>query len=178
MEHVIKRIFLAMLLSMATLTTASATVINSLSGVVVNGTEYNAYFHAGKSYNDIWGGASSLLNRDPMFLNDRKSARRAVFRIAYLMDSKDQTEPGTDRMIVPFSLSGTSVYGFVDTDPSAGDIFTIGSTNVYSREGPFNHPYVSFELAQVPVPAALYLFISGLAGLGLIAKNRKLGPID
>lgn len=70
------------------------------------------------------------------------------------------------------------------TQPSSGQVFTFNSVNTrymhiealsLSIEGPLNAGIgeVAFRSSAVPIPAAVWLFGSGLLGLSAIARRKK-----
>ena len=73
------------------------------------------------------------------------------------------------------SASGSGIEGFATIDLSgiaSAYRYLIATIPGGSGDG-FRVKYISAEISDVPVPAALPLLLSGLAGLGFASRRRK-----
>ena len=69
--------------------------------------------------------------------------------------------------------SGIPVLNIVNADGSGVDMDSDGTLGTTMLEGPFAGSPVGFAGAVVPVPAAVWLFGSGLIGLVGVARRRR-----
>ena len=172
-------------------TSVHAAVINPILGLNIGGTLYNVTFHdsAGASFNALWdadddgvfGGGSSLFSTAPTFWGDEAGAQAATSAIITALGTSDASTAGSDSFLIPYQTrGGGTITDGVDTidiyfdaiatlnqeasATSAVDDFVSSNYNV--------SPYASFTV--VPVPAAAWLFGSGLIGLIGIARRKKV----
>ena len=181
--------------------TSHAALVNSILGLDIDGTLYDVTIHtnAGDSFQGLWdadndgawGGGTSVFTEAPLFWGDAAGASLASIAIIGALGSADWVDSfGTqnyDRALVPWGAfdcalggqpipltSGTECIG------SRGDArveLTIDNDVMLSiisedmaRE---DFRYASFTVSAVPVPAAVWLFGSGLLGLVGIARRKK-----
>jgi hypothetical protein len=172
--------------------TAHAALVNQLLGLNIDGTLYNVTFHTGSgdSFNALWdanndgafGGGGSVFSSAPTFWGDQTGAQAAAAAIIAALGTTDTTvagSPGSDSFYVPFGTVGPPLSSFTDsinvyTDTNTNTpTFSDSLSNVVTSDifDPTQfYPYASFEV--VPVPAALWLFGSGLLGLIRVARRK------
>lgn len=164
---------------------ASAALVTTIDDLYIDGMFYDVVFHTGSgdSFTGLWdsdqngtfGDDVSMFNAEPTFWWNENGAHQAAIAIAAYLGTTDTTTIfGDDGFIVPFGYIGgsaTFVNGWFDLqDPGLDLQYGTGwSTSVYD----INYPYASFTASTVPVPAAMWLFGSGLLGLMGIARHRK-----
>lgn len=189
MTH-LKKITLACALNLAVFAPASnAALVTNINGLLIDGTLYDVTFHSngggqtGVSFNGLWdgddnqmfGSDSSTFDTMPTFFGDEAGANLAAIAIAAALGGVNTTSNNSDRFAVPFMFasitSGTVVRSRIDgnTD-SMTDTITEGAIAVGT--GPARAPFVSFTPTVVPVPAAVWLFGSGLIGLIGLARRK------
>ena len=164
-------------------TRVDAALITNLYNLDINGINYDATFHTGPgdSFNALWdadddgvfGGGSSAFTNAPTFWGDISGARDAASAIAIALGTTDVTTNGTDGFLIPYDHpSGSDIIRvWYDTQATPGiDVLARGERVdglVYGTD-----PYVSFSISSVPVPAAVWLFGSGLLGLIGFARRK------
>lgn len=96
---------------------------------------------------------------------------RLVSVTFYCFDTDDDADVYVDGvMVANDSASNPYMFGNV-----IANSFTIGADggSIFSLDGYDNFYVKRFTVATVPVPAAGFLLLGGLAGLGLVRKRRK-----
>lgn len=180
----------AALVSIAT--ASHGAVISQISGLYIGGTvddTYDVTFHTDKSFNNLWdddddgtfGGGSSVFPSAPTFWGDTNGGYDAAVAIIAHLDATGDTTVGTGtNFLVPYSTtSGDTLYSGIDfitsydynTDTYGGPAPALQQTLDYEIFATV--PYVSFTPTAVPVPAAVWLFGSGLIGLVGMARRKK-----
>ena len=172
-------------------TSVNAALITNLSNLDINGTNYDVTFHtgAGDSFNALWdanddgifGGGGSTFATAPMFWGSSTEAGDAAIAILNALGSVDWTTTSmSDGFVIPYnvyqgdgltpgsdSISNTyDVYTALEDDERAWGS-TLTDTTVWS-----NRPIASFSVTTVPIPAAVWLFGSGLLGLIGVARRK------
>lgn len=159
---------------------AKAALVSQIEGLDIAGTLYNVTFHTNSSFNALWdadgdlifGNDASQFNAAPLFWNDSTGALAATNAIVdYLGTTQSTVGLGSDTFHVPFEQVGIAVR--VGQDSFSALTEDTPSTRLVVRDIEFAfYPYVSFEVAAVPVPAAAWLFASGLFGLIGVARRK------
>ena len=181
--------------------TAQAAVINPISGLNIGGTLYNVTFHdqPGATFNALWdlndngvfGDDGSLFSTAPTFWGNEPGAIIAATAIMQSLGDAHATSSKTgaarDGFLIPWGIS-------IDNFDCAAVINSTGPQYVCAAadatallvdtiiSGPTGRldydtflvgffPYASFLSTSVPIPAAVWLFGSGL--LGLIGISRR-----
>ena len=169
----------------------NAALITNLSNLDINGTNYDVTFHtgAGDSFNALWdadddgvfGGGASVFAAAPTFWGDSASAEAAGAAIMLALGSADWTNAtGGDGFIVPYyTFTGTGITDQLDSmkawyeteeiDLVTDSLFPAVMGDRFNFEA---IPYTSFSVSAVPVPAAVWLFGSGLLGLIGVARRK------
>ena len=168
-----------------------AAVVNPILGLNIGGTLYNVTFHdsAGASFNALWdadddgvfGGGSSLFNTAPTFWGDATGAQAATSAIITALGISDASTGSSDSFFIPYQTrsAGGQITASVDTIDVYFDIFDslmddLSATTAVDDFVSSNYdvrPYTSFTV--VPVPAAVWLFGTGLIGLIGVARRKK-----
>jgi hypothetical protein len=169
--------------------TSQAAVINPINNLNIDGTLYNVTFHTGVSFNALWdgnddgvfGGGGSVFSSEPTFWNDSTGAASVTDAIMLYLGTTGETTATYDGFLVPYgSLLGGLSAGQEGirsmTDEANTSLITdvADSRNYVDNASVLGRPYASFEAVAVPVPAAIWLFGSGLLGLIGIARRKKL----
>jgi len=180
----VKQLFISALLVFPL--SANAALVTSISALDIGGTLYDVTFHHSDSitFNDLWdsngdktfGNDASVFSTAPTFWGDASGAETAANAIVTALGTIDWTHPTNDtfdRVAVPtgyFSNGNLSVYG-----DSQNALATDGVTNYAMGPNSLGGgvAIASFQVAAVPVPAAVWLFGSGLLGLMGIARRKK-----
>ena len=172
--------------------TAQAALMNPIMGLNIDGTVYNVTFHE-DSFNALWdaddngafGGGASVFSSAPTFWGDPTGAQAATKAIIVALGNTDTTTTyPSDAFQVPFygGDSTTALHAGIETIYSAIDSNIITDSDPldpnYGQDDSFISytclfPYASFEVATVPIPAAIWLFGSGLLGMIGIARRQK-----
>lgn len=177
--------------------TSHAALLNPILGLNIGSTLYDVTFHTnpGDSFmalwdadNDgVWGGGSSVFTSAPLFWGDFAGARIAAQAITAALGTSDTTTSRitSDSFFVPWQRripgvgSSLQLTSGIDTITIAGDLdpdlATDGFNTFDYAEDNDNvwNPYASFAVSAVPVPAAVWLFGSGLIGLIGVARRKK-----
>jgi len=190
-----KRIFITALLFLAVISQVSAAIVTSISHLQIGSSYYDVTIHSDLgSFNVIWDidgdgifgeNDGSLINRAPMFWGDYAGAQAAAQAVTNALGSDDTWNSyGYDGTFTPYQHLGTAGDFYVTV---WADVLYLPSEDQLNGEGsvPANdvlggsraYAYVSYErVGTVPLPAAVWLFLSALTGLGLISK-RKNGKV-
>lgn len=161
-------------------TTASAALVHqdpgtgyvtSITGLDIDGTLYNATFHTGVPFFDIWpkGGL------DPV------AGQVAANAIAAILGTSERTDAAGDSFHIPVGIddnAGTTTFHTLTdldnqlaVDVIGGAMFDIPHTGGADRNWYPADPLVSFS--AVPVPAAFPLMGSALLCLAALSGRRK-----
>jgi len=172
-------------------TSVHAAVVNPILGLDIGGTLYNVTFHdsVDDSFNALWdadddgvfGGGSSLFNTAPTFWGDEAGAQAATSAIITALGDSDAPTASSDSFFIPYQTlsAGGQITAGTDTIEVFFDVFDslmddLSATTAVDDFVSSNYnvrPYASFTV--VPVPAAVWLFGSGLIGLIGIARRKK-----
>ena len=170
--------------------TAHAALVTNLNNISIDGALYDVTFHTGteNKFNSLWdsngdhvfGNDSSVFNAAPTFFGDQAGANLAAAAIIEALGLIDGTISTTsDDFFVGYQYFGGGV-GVVkdgDTDVTIDFVFDHGAANGFGLNPAFvfgSVSWVSFqEVSAVPVPAAAWLFGSGLLGLVAVARRKK-----
>ena len=181
--------------------TSQAALVSEIVGLDIGGTLYDVTFHAGTgdsfmalwdADNDgAWGGGGSVLTEAPQFWGNTAGAAQAATAITQRLGLEDWVDASSvsfryDSYMVPYAAvgcdspwatttltSGTDcVAGYrddwrLDVD-STGQLWPWGEDVARA-----DYRYASFQPSAVPVPAAVWLFGSGLLGLIGVARRKK-----
>ena len=165
--------------------TAQAALVTQILGLDIGGTFYDVTFHTGSgdTFNALWDadGNGVFDSAAPTFWGDPTGAQAAATAIIAALGTSDTTVggiPGSDSFYVPYGTVGPSLSSFpdsinvyTDTVTNAGidSLATLVTSDNYDPTQ--FYPYATFAVV-VPVPAAVWLFGSGLLGLvGIARKN-------
>lgn len=180
--------------------TAHAALVSQLLGLDIGGTRYDVTFHtnSGDSFmalwdadNDgVWGGGTSVFAAAPLFWGDAAGAALASNAIIGALGSADWVDSfGTnyDRALVPWGAFNCQLGG--SPIPLTAGNECIGSRGDQNVDLAIDNDvmlsiiqedlarsdlrYASFAVSAVPVPAAVWLFGSGLLGLIGVARRKK-----
>ena len=180
----VKRLFISALLALPL--SANAALVTSISALDIGGTLYDVTLHISDTYtfNDLWdsdgdktfGNDSSEFNAAPTFWGDPSGATAAANAIVSALGTTDWTNPADsswDRVGVPtgyFSNGNVSLWGDINSALATDTI-----TNIAKTPGGLGGgiAFASFQASAVPVPAAVWLFGSGLLGLIGISRRKK-----
>jgi len=162
---------------------ASAAVVTSLSGLDINGTNYDVTFHVdGASFNSLFDGngdrivGDGSLGKTPLFFGDFNGAKFAATRIISALGTTDIILSSTDWFFVPYGYNPTNqlILGWNDgSGQPSTDLLPAVTFNDPNNASGFV-PYVSFALTSVPLPASLYLMSAGLFSIGAFNKRRSV----
>lgn len=170
--------------------TAQAALVASISSLNIDGTLYDVTFHVADatSFAELWDsdgdgifgevGDTSVFNAQPTFWGDATGAANAATAITAYLGTADWTSSFlTDKFFVPyeFAFGGPSIATYTDNNGALATdglgITTIGGASTDTMCCSSIGPYASFQ--AVPVPAAVWLFGSGLLGLIGISRRKK-----
>jgi len=165
--------------------TAQAALVTQLSGLDIGGTLYDVTFHtgSGETFNALWDadGNGVFDGAAPTFWGNQAGAQAAAAAIMAALGTTDTTVggfPGSDSFYVPYGTVGPPLSSFPDSINVYTDTITnAGSDSLVTLPTSDNYdptqfyPYATFAVV-VPVPAALWLFGSGLLGLIVVARRK------
>ncbi len=159
---------------------ANAAVVSTINGLDIGGTLYDVTIHNNPemTFNELWdsnddgifGNDSSVFNAQPIFWGNQALAISAVQAIITHLGVSDITSfnQSSDFAFVPYGFTPSgSIQIATDGNPAPGIDVTITALALDNE----NAKWVSFE-AAVPVPAAAWLFASGLLGLVGFARRK------
>ncbi|RLJ22012.1 hypothetical protein DJ030_02725 [bacterium endosymbiont of Escarpia laminata] len=167
----------------------STGTVTDITGLKIDGVTYDATFHLGLSFNDIWGNYddlifgnddTSLLNRAPAFWGNLTGSSRARDQVMIALGSQAWTyiSPGgyhSDYFVVPdapyFIDPQNLFHGRNDGD--SDPMYDLRDSNAWHYATVYQGiPYVSFE---VPEPGIFGLFCFAFASFGF--ARRKYQPV-
>lgn len=166
--------------------TANAAVVNPIIGLTIGNTVYDVTFHdgAGESFNAIWDANNDGVfdSAEPTFWGDEAGAQAAAAVIRAFLGTNDRTRPGdppTDAFYIPHTTqdSGTMITSGEDiiiSECDATPLLVDGPCSAPAADSldvSRTTPYATFEVTAIPVPAAVWLFTSGL--IALIGVTRR-----
>lgn len=162
--------------------TAQATLVTQISSLDIGGTLYDVTFHTGASFNSLWDANNDGVfdGTAPTFWGDQSGAQAAAAAIILALGVSNTTDTafgGSDSFYVPYgsqygSLSAgpENILTYADAVTSAG-VDSITTAQQFDGNALSGYPYVTFT-PSVPVPAAVWLFGSGLLGLIGVARRK------
>ena len=174
---------------------SQAALVSQLLGLDIGGTRYDVTFHTntGDTFlalwdadNDgVWGGGASVFTAAPLFWGDSTGALAAANAIAGALGSSDSTVGAfNDNFMVAYGTGTAPPYGTaITTGSDAISVYRDSNGNLtpdnvdtvayweYSDLSA-QSPYASFQVSEVPVPAAAWLFGSALIGLAGIKRKK------
>ena len=141
--------------------------VNYTAPVLITGLEFEGEFwDVAIDWNTSYSNTYTVA---PMFLGDSQGALDATnaIRQALLNDTPPFAGTGisASHLITPYSTSRG--YGIWGDDMHVG-LVSFGATAIYDRSG-----FSTWRASAVPVPAAAWLFSSGLIGLIGVARRKK-----
>ncbi len=159
--------------------------VQSITDLMVGGTSYDATFHKGSgvTFNSLWdndGDKSfddndgSLFNHAPVFMGNDQLAKEATNQIMAVLGASyttSRTYTDLDYFYVPYSYDPGGIWARFDSYGAKLDVDILGLLQV-NPTLTYVVPYVSFQVSSVPIPAALWLFSSALAGFGFIGRKK------
>ena len=171
---------------------SQAAVVTTLPAVEILGQSYTVTFHPNRSFQDVfdqdadyvWGGGTSLVDHQPLYLNDASGAQAAAVAITGALGLNDtiSVESG-DSFAVPYSVEDSNynrptdnILGLGDYDNRAGVdmigvvMYTERLNQLITRE-----VVATFELnpAAVPLPPALILMLMAIVPLARFSHTHK-----
>ena len=171
---------------------ATAEVVNPIIGLNIGkgGTLYDVTFHDGSddSFNAIWDADDNgdFDGAAPTFWGDFAGAIEAANAIIARLGTTDTTTAGSDSFLVPYG-AGQGCTTTITPGPATEYICTVydqipgaAEDSSFSSDSLLTDvsvaytgslPYATFT-ATVPIPAAAWLFASGLIGLIGIARRK------
>lgn len=162
--------FLCAHVGAATLT-FNGDLISGVSGVQAFGTTWNVTFNDG-SANDVFGTNPPFSN-----VNDSLTASNALMTELEILAPAPPTNGFVGcssatgcYLISPYQINSTSVTGYAVLQDALG-AYSLASIVGTPSSTYGTRSYVTWENAVVPIPAAIWLFGSGL--LGLIGLSRR-----
>ena len=165
---------------------ANSATITNLYDLDIGGTLYDVTFHTGNgdTFNALWdfgndnvfGPDGSTFSTAPTFWGDASGALAATNAIMGALGSGDTSGVVnySDGFLVPYARVDTDTVrayedaSYYDLSTDVAGIFDAGD---YVSPHSYDRPWASFSASAVPVPAAAWLFASGL--LGLVAVKRR-----
>lgn len=123
-------------------------------------------FEAGDTNRFLLGGETLFTNKVPAASATRDiSAGLIDFAFKHVQGNKTVTNgqsSGWQPSLALFALSGKSVYALFNDS--------------YTGDKDFDDMVVRMDVAPVPLPAAAWLLVAAMGGLGAVARRRKAGP--
>lgn len=117
---------------------------------------------------------TSQLNLTSLTFDASKSGKNGRLEISASVDGFSTQTSVFDQVINPGFTSGTAILsglGVVSTDISfLFEYFSVH--NSQASTAAIDNVVLNGELTAVPVPAAAWLMLSGLAGMGLLSRRR------
>jgi len=184
-----ERILTVAVLLLAGINTASAAVVTNISNLQIGESYYDVTIHTTGSFNDIWDfdgdgifgdDDGSRINRAPMFWGSTEMATLAAQAVMQALGSDDTwRDDGYDGTKTPYQYTTAEqerVDVWYDKGLTAAEDYlgVIGMLTTVDPTVSAGHAFVSYEeVAPVPLPAAVWLFGSALAGLCLVTRKRE-----
>ena len=155
----------------------TAGYVTSIEGLDVDGTLYDATFHPGKTFNDLWSSfvPGGLFDRDPLFWGNAGLAEEAGNAILVALGDSERTSATEDRFRVPWEFHlPAAVINSTGDGRAELNVDELQTSDLWVAEYtvPINSPYVSFEASTIPVPGAFWLVSTGLLGLISVARRK------
>jgi hypothetical protein len=154
------------------------TCITGITSLNINGTAYDVDFIY-NSFENLFGDPSGSLSKTPFFWGDILGANAAANAIADFV----QTSAVTPYFNTPSSSSvrGYTFIPYSETDNirmtgANCNLTTIACGTFDGSNGGigFSGAYATFSVSSVPIPAAAWLFGSGLLGLIGMTRRKKV----
>lgn len=160
----------------------NAAAVSSIKGLDIGGTTYDVNFHSLTTFQALWDndgdktfgdGDGSVFNTAPTFWGDPDMAELAASQIMNYLGSTHTVNGGGDAFYVPFE------WGPFTTVTIAGDAHPAPETEIFTTTSGVDYEsvtaggFASFTVTAIPVPAAIWLFGSGLLGLAGISRHQK-----
>jgi hypothetical protein len=153
---------------------------------------FDVTFHdgSGDSFNALWdadndgsfGGPGSLFTAQPTFWGDQSGAELARDAIITALGSTGITTGISDSFFIPYGTSaGLAITSGTDNilvtvdgiySPLTDESPTLFNANDNDATYSSYYPYASFAVSSVPIPPAIWLLSSGLAGLIGTARRK------
>ena len=174
---------------------AHAILVTSLSNLNIGGTFYNATFHDGKPFDDLFDADNnavfndadgSMFDRDPTFWKNPTLALAAANTIAAALGSDDHTSTSSgptgivlsDEFFVPFEIISTSpvihnFQGAGDENTALSVESVVGSE--FIGQSQVDAPIVTFQRVSTTVPLPSTLALTGLVLgiMGFMGRRRR-----
>ncbi|MCP4993756.1 MAG: VPLPA-CTERM sorting domain-containing protein [Gammaproteobacteria bacterium] len=189
------------LVLMVMASTTTAATVTQLDITTIDGA-FRVTIHATGSFNDIWdpngdgvfGEAGARVNHEPLFFGNYAAGKRATLAVIAALGAEDTWDGESDAVVTPAALiaegystgdgtpvsPGVTAWGDLSPDPSVdphGSLIIQYSfqPGVAYQPGTVNNRPATAWLSYhpVPLPAAVWLFGSALAGLGLMTRKRN-----
>ncbi len=182
-------IFFSSLINAATLNVSGGGILTGASGVDVNGTLYDVWF-VDDSCENLYGGCDEASDFTFQTLADAKVAAQALLDQVFLdgvlgnFDSNPALTEGCGfwqicHTYIPYALGSSAgsvnvaaeynIAAGYGSDSVANGFTALTKHVVYGDTG----TYAVFAPAAVPVPAALWLMLSGLGVMGFVTKRQS-----
>lgn len=177
-----KRTLALAVLLLAGINTASAAIVTGFSSLLIGTKYYDVTIHTTGSFNSIWDidgdgtfgeGDASVIDRAPTFWGDFLGAFYATQAVMTALGADDAWSAlGFDGILTPygqgFAVADANRLPLLDNVDLNYTFAPSDDTTVYG------YAHVSYvEVDPVPLPAAVWLFGSALAGLGFVTRKRK-----
>ncbi|MCB2182661.1 MAG: VPLPA-CTERM sorting domain-containing protein [Desulfobulbaceae bacterium] len=193
-KHILSGVLIGLFFPIA----SQGAVVTSLPGLNINGTLYDATLHTTGSFNTIWDcdgdltfgeGDSSRINKAPTFWGNSSEAQAAITAVVAALGATDwwgintsfnpfdpSSSPYTDRVLVPYGTITVAGQLYIanrsESEESPSFDHITGQVHLAYEDYPVQ-AYVSFEQNTVPIPGAVWLFGSGIAGLAALHRKKK-----
>ncbi len=175
-----KRLLIGIILLLSGMSSATAATVTGYSNVLIGTNYYDVIFHPDSTFDQIWNLANPSLGvgGTPTFWDDWGSISPAALELQSRLGGDDTIDGTYDGFLIPQWLhDNPSEVGYVGawSDFRTLGLDMLGQTSTHRavvREG---YAWVSFAPSAtiVPLPAAVWLFGSGLVGLIGFSKRRK-----